>query len=174
VEFSDFLCPYCRQIAGAFASYIPQSANRVVVYFKNYPLDQTCNTSLKQSVHPGACNLALGAICANDQGKFWPYHDRVFSSPPTNPQVSDVVSIARESGLDAGALEACVNSPATRQRLGAEIAEGAQAQVEATPTLFINGKKLPRLNDFTQTVDRESSKMGLPPLPPPAGGGASH
>jgi protein-disulfide isomerase/uncharacterized membrane protein len=174
VEFSDFLCPFCRQIAGAFAAYIPQSANRVVVYFKNYPLDQTCNTSLKQTVHPGACNVALGAICAQDQGKFWPYHDRVFSSPPTNPQVSDVVNMAREAGLDAAAVESCVNNPATRQRLGAEIAEGAQAQVQGTPTLFINGKKLPRLNDFTATIDREAAKMGLPPLPPPSGANASH
>jgi protein-disulfide isomerase/uncharacterized membrane protein len=174
VEFSDFLCPYCRQIAGAFAAYIPQSANRVVVYFKNYPLDQSCNSSLKQTVHAGACNIALGAICAQDQGKFWPYHDRVFSSPPTNPQVSDVVSMAREAGLDAAAVESCVNNPATRQRLGAEIAEGAQAQVQGTPTLFINGKRLPRLNDFTATVDREASKMGLPPLPPPSGADAAH
>jgi protein-disulfide isomerase/uncharacterized membrane protein len=174
VEFSDFLCPYCRQIAGAFAAYIPQSAGRVVVYFKNYPLDQTCNSSLKQTVHQGACNVALGAICAQDQGKFWPYHDRVFSSPPTNPQVSDVVSMAREAGLDAAAVESCVNNPATRQRLGAEIAEGSQAQVQGTPTLFINGKKLPRLNDFTATVDREASKMGLPPLPPPSGADPSH
>jgi hypothetical protein len=50
VEFSDFLCPFCRQIASAFAGYIPQSANRVVVYFKNYPLDSTCNSTLKQPV----------------------------------------------------------------------------------------------------------------------------
>jgi protein-disulfide isomerase/uncharacterized membrane protein len=170
VEFSDFLCPYCRQIAGAFAGYIPQSANRVVVYFKNYPLDQACNTSLKQSVHQGACWVAMGGICANDQGKFWDYHDRVFSNPPTNPQASDVVGIARQAGLDATALEACLNNPATRQRLGAEIAEGAGAGVQGTPTLFINGKKLPRLNDFVQTVEREAGKMGLPPLPAPAGG----
>jgi protein-disulfide isomerase/uncharacterized membrane protein len=172
VEFSDFLCPFCRQIASAFAGYIPQSANRVVVYFKNYPLDSACNSTLKQPVHPGACNVALGAICANEQGKFWNYHDRVFSSPPTNPQVSDVVSMAREAGLDAGALEACVNNPATRQKLGTEIAEGIQAQVQGTPSLYINGKKLPRLNDFVQTVDREAAKMGLPPLPTPAPGAA--
>ena len=174
MEFSDFLCPYCRQIAGAFAGYIPQSANRVVVYFKNYPLDQACNTSLKQTVHPGACNLALGAICANDQGKFWPYHDRVFSSPPTNPQVSDVVSIAREAGLDAGALEACVNNPATRQRLGAEIAEGTQAQVQGTPDPVHQRKEAAAAERLHPDVDREASKMGLPPLPPPAGGASSH
>jgi protein-disulfide isomerase/uncharacterized membrane protein len=174
VEFSDFLCPFCRQIAGAFAGYLPQSGNRVVMYFKNYPLDATCNNTLKQSVHAGACNVALGGICAHDQGKFWPYHDRVFSSPPTNPGVSDVVSIARDAGLDSGALEACVNNPATRQRLGSEIAEGVAAQVQGTPTLFINGKKLPRLNDFVQTVDRESAKMGLPPLPSPPPAAAAH
>jgi len=172
VEFSDFLCPFCRQIASAFAGYIPQSGNRVVVYFKNYPLDSACNSTLKQPVHAGACNVALGAICANEQGKFWNYHDRVFSSPPTNPQVSDVVSMAREAGLDAAALETCVNNPATRQKLGTEIAEGIQAQVQGTPTLYINGKKLPRLNDFVQTVDREATKMGLPPLPTPAPGAA--
>ena len=80
-----------------------------------------------------------------------------------------VVNLAREAGLDATALQACLNNPATRQRLGAEIAEGVQAGVQGTPTLFINGKKLPRLNDFVQTVDRESAKMGLPPLPPPTG-----
>jgi protein-disulfide isomerase len=170
VEFSDFLCPYCRQIAGAFAGYIPQSGNRVVVYFKNYPLDQVCNTSLKQSVHQGACWVAMGGICANEQGKFWEYHDRVFSNPPTNPSQSDVINMAREAGLNGLQLDACLNNPSTRQRLGAEIAEGIGAQVQGTPTLFINGKRLPRLNDFVQTVDREASKMGLPPLPPPTGG----
>jgi protein-disulfide isomerase len=173
VEFSDFLCPFCRQIAGAFAGYLPQSGNRVVVYFKNYPLDASCNTSLMQSVHQGACFVAMGGICAQEQGKFWEYHDRVFSNPPTNPTQSDVANMAREAGLNGLQLDACMSSPGTKQRLGAEIAEGIGAQVTGTPTLFINGKKLPRLNDFIQTVDREASKMGLPPLPPPPQPGGS-
>jgi serine/threonine-protein kinase len=172
VEFSDFLCPFCRQLAGAFAAYIPQSANRVVLYYKNYPLDPACNPAIKGAGHAGACSLALGAICAQEQGKFWPYHDRVFSSPPANPQTADVVNIAREAGLDAGAMESCLQSSGTRQRLSAEIAEAGQSKVDSTPTLFINGKKLPRLNDFLQTVEREASRMGLPPLPPP--GAAAH
>ena len=172
VECPDFLCPSAaRRRASRATSRSPRTAWS---YFKNYPLDSTCNSTLKQPVHAGACNVALGAICANEQGKFWNYHDRVFSSPPTNPQVSDVVSMAREAGLDAGALETCVNNPATRQKLGTEIAEGIQAQVQGTPTLYINGKKLPRLNDFVQTVDREAAKMGLPPLPPPAGAPPAH
>jgi protein-disulfide isomerase len=168
VEFSDFLCPYCRQIAGAFAGYLPQSGNRVIVYFKHYPLDQSCNPTLQGTSHPGSCAVALGGVCANDQGKFWEYHDRVFNNPPANPQPRDVVGLAREAGLDAGAFETCLSDSGTLQRLKTDIAEGSQAQVQGTPTLFINGKRLPRLNDFVQTVDREAAKMGLPPLAPPA------
>lgn len=168
VEFSDFLCPYCRSIALAFNTYLPQSGNRVTVYFKNYPLDQACNPTLRQTVHPGACWLALGAHCANDQGRFWAYHDRVFSDPPRNPQASDVVGLARETGLDAAAFEACLAAPPTRERLAAEIAEAQKVKVEGTPTLFINGKRLPRTGDFVPTVEREAVRLGLPVLSSPA------
>ena len=168
VEFSDFLCPYCRSIAGAFASYLPQSANRVVLYFKNYPLEQSCNPGISRTVHPGACNLALGAVCAQDQGKFWAYHDRVFSAPPSNPGIAEVVTLAAAAGLDGPALSGCMTGASARDRLAAEIKEAKQGKVEATPTVFINGRRLPRINDFVQTVDREAAKIGLPPIGPPA------
>ncbi len=169
VAFSDFLCPYCRSIAGAFASYLPQSANRVVLYFKNYPLEQSCNPHVSRTVHPGACNLALGAVCAQDQGKFWAYHDRVFGSALSNPGIAEVVTLAAGAGLDGPALSRCMNGASARDRLTAELLEAKQGKVEATPTVFINGRRLPRINDFVQTVDREAAKIGLPPIgPPPA------
>ena len=169
VEFSDFLCPYCRSIAGAFGSYIPQSANRVVLYFKNYPLEQSCNPNVSRTLHPGACNLALGAVCAQDQGKFWAYHDRVFETVPANPGIVEVVALAAAAGLDGPALSGCMNGASARDRLAAEIQEAKQGRVDSTPTVFINGRRLPRINDFVQTVDREAVKIGLPPLgPPPA------
>jgi protein-disulfide isomerase/uncharacterized membrane protein len=169
VEFSDFLCPYCRSIAGAFASYVPQSANRVVLYFKNYPLEQSCNPNVSRTVHPGACNLALGAVCAQDQGKFWAYHDRVFAGPLSNPGLAEVVALAAGAGLDGAALSACMTGSGARDRLAAEIQEAKQGKVDATPTVFINGRRLPRISDFVHTVDREAGKIGLPPIgPPPA------
>jgi protein-disulfide isomerase/uncharacterized membrane protein len=167
VEFSDFLCPFCRNIAGAFAGYLPQTANRVTLYFKNYPLDASCNPYVKQTVHEGACWLALGALCAQEQGRFWPYHDKVFSSPPDKPQAKDVIRLASEAGLDGAALESCVSSRPIRERLAAEIEEAREAGVQGTPTLFINGKRLPRLNDFIATVDKEAARLGLPPMPKP-------
>jgi protein-disulfide isomerase/uncharacterized membrane protein len=166
VEFSDFLCPFCRNVAGAFAGYLPQTRGQVAVYFKNYPLDPECNINVRQAGHPGACLLAQGGLCAQEQGKFWAYHDRVFDQELSAVQPRDVARIAAEAGLDGAAFEACFNAPRTRERLKAEIAEGQRVGVQATPTLYINGRKLPRLNDFTATVDKELRKKGLPTVTP--------
>lgn len=170
VGYSDFLCPFCRSLAGALAQFVPQSANRVAVYFKNYPLEQSCNPTIQNTIHPGACVLALGGICAHYQGKFEAYHNRVFSSDLKNPQAADVVRLAGEAGLNAAAMESCLSDPRTRQQLSAEVQEAKKVGVNATPTLFINGKKLPRINDFLQTVEKEGQRKGLPPLAQPAKG----
>jgi protein-disulfide isomerase/uncharacterized membrane protein len=166
VEYSDFLCPFCRNLGLALAQFVPQAGGRVVVYYKNYPLDSACNPKLKQSVHPGSCNLALGAICAQRQGKFEAYHDRVFGTEFHNPQPADVVRIAGEAGLNAAAFPGCLDDPKTKAELQAQIAEANQLQVNSTPTVYINGKKLPRINDFVAVVDKEARKKGFPPLQP--------
>jgi protein-disulfide isomerase/uncharacterized membrane protein len=166
VEFSDFMCPYCRALAGFFVNFMAQSGNRVVVYYKNFPLDQACNPKLKASTHPGACWLALGAICAQYQGHFWPYHDRVFSNELHNPQPADVVRLGTEAGLNGAALEGCIADPRTKERLTAQIEEAHRLAIQATPTVFVDGKKLPRLNDLVQVLDKEAQRKGLPPLAP--------
>lgn len=167
VEYSDFLCPFCRSLAAAFSGYLPQSGGRVSIHYKNYPLETACNPRLHSTVHPGACLLALGAICAHEQGKFWPYHDRVFAEPPSAPKVPDVVKIAGLAGLDTAAFGTCLESATAREKLAAEIAEAQAVGVSATPTVFINGRRLSRLNDFVPMLDREAGRLGLPATPPP-------
>jgi protein-disulfide isomerase/uncharacterized membrane protein len=168
VAFSDFLCPFCRNIAHAFDSYLPQTGNRVTLYFKNYPLDSLCNPNLKQTVHEGACWLAMGGLCAQEQGKFWPYHDKVFSIQLEKPEMKDVVQIATDVGLDASAMQSCLASGRMKEKLAAQIEEAREGGVNATPTLFINGKRLPRINDFVAMVDKEATRLGLPPMPKPS------
>jgi protein-disulfide isomerase/uncharacterized membrane protein len=165
VEYFDYLCPFCRQLSAALDAFLPQAGNRVVVYYKNYPLDQACNTELKQTIHAGACWLAMGGICASNQGKFAAYQGKVMTTEIHNPGPADVIRMATEAGLSAPTIEACINDPKTKQRLTAEIEEAKRVGVQATPTLFINGKKLPRLQDFVPTVDKEAQKKGAPPLP---------
>jgi len=165
VEFSDFLCPFCKNIAGAFSGYLPQTANRVTLYYKNYPLDALCNPNVKQTIHEGACWLAMGGLCAQEQNGFWPYHDKVFSSQLEKPEMKDVVQLAAAAGLDGAAVQTCLASGRMKERLAAQIEEGREGGVSGTPTLFINGKRLPRINDFVATVDKEATRLGLPPLP---------
>jgi len=162
VEYSDFLCPHCRNLAAALGRYLPQSGDRFRMYFKQYPLDSECNPKVKRSVHPGSCTTALGALCANEQGKFWQYHNKVFEAPPANPSRQDIEGIGRSLGLDMAAFGTCLSSPATSARLKKEIAEGAAAGVVGTPAIYINGKQLPRLNDFAQVVEDEAAKKGIP------------
>jgi protein-disulfide isomerase/uncharacterized membrane protein len=164
VEYSDFMCPFCRNLAAALSQFVPQAGGRVAVYFKNFPLDNACNPKLPRSAHAGSCTLALGAICAHNQGKFEAYHDRVFGSELRNPQPADVVRLAGEAGLNAAAIEGCLDDPATKAVLAAQIAEGNRLGVSSTPTVYVNGKKLPRINDFVAVVDREAQKKGSPPL----------
>lgn len=167
IEFSDFLCPYCRQLADGLNAFLPQTAGRVVLYYKQYPMDNACNESLKQQLHPGACVVAMGGICAAEQNRFWPYHDRVFAKQGQMASRPEVQKAAAEAGLDGAAFGACLDRPATMQRLRAEIREGTAAGVKGTPTLFINGRRVTRLNDFVAMIDKESARLGLPPLPSP-------
>jgi protein-disulfide isomerase/uncharacterized membrane protein len=165
VEYSDFLCPFCRNLALGLSQFVAQAGGRVAVYFKNYPLDTECNESLPRSTHPGACQLALGAICAHNQGKFEAYHDRVFGAEGLrNPTAADVIRLAGEAGLNTAAIRRCLDDPVTRQSLADQIAEGKRLDVRATPTLYVNGKKLPRINDLVPVVDKEAQKNGFPPL----------
>jgi protein-disulfide isomerase/uncharacterized membrane protein len=164
VEFSDFLCPFCRNLAGAFNGYMhdTQGKNGVAIFFKNYPLDQACNPSLVRTVHVGACEVALGGICANEQGKFWEYHDRIFTQPPESPTREMVVSIGAAIGLNGDGLRQCMGSSAARAKLDSDIQEGRRLEVKATPTVFVNGKRLEQINAFLKAIESEAKKLGLP------------
>lgn len=167
VEFSDYLCPFCRALAGAFKEYLPKSRGRVAVYYKNYPLDKACNPNLQNTVHEGACWMALGAICAQQQGHLTAYQDAVYATTARPMSRADVVGLARGAGLAAPGFDSCLEAPETKARLADEVQEAERVGVKATPTVFINGKRLPRVNDFLAAVDKEGLRLGLPPLPSP-------
>jgi protein-disulfide isomerase len=77
-----------------------------------------------------------------------------------------VARVAGEAGLNGAALQGCMEDPKTKETLAAQIAEANRLGVAATPTLYLNGKKLPRVNDFVAVVDKEARKKGFAPLGP--------
>ena len=164
VVYSDFLCPFCRQLAQALAGFIPQAGGRIKIYYKHFPLEQSCNPKLTRNVHSGSCALALGGICAQNQGKFEAYHDRVFSTELQKADLADVLRLAGEAGLNSAAIEGCIDDPRTKATLAAQVEEGNRLGISSTPTVYIDGKKVPRINDFVAIVDKEARKKGSPPL----------
>jgi protein-disulfide isomerase len=113
----------------------------------------------------------MGGICAADQNRFWQYHDLAFQRLGKLKTREDAQRTAAEAGLDAAAFSACLDRPATAERLKAQLREGTRAGVSGTPAVFLNGKRVPNLNYFAALIEKESARLGLPPLssPPPPG-----
>ena len=162
VTFSDFLCPSCRRFALAFDQYVEgPTGPHVALHYRSYPLDSTCAAHLPRVMHPGACEVARGGICANLLGNFWEYHDAVYIAPPNNPDADDVVAIAVATGLDEATFRACLAEPRAEAALQSDIEEAMRLGVTGTPTIFINGRRVPTLDEFADAVLWELEKAGI-------------
>jgi protein-disulfide isomerase/uncharacterized membrane protein len=161
VVYSDFLCPWCREFAGFLIQYLPRVQEQLSVSFKHYPLDQTCNPALARTLHPGSCAMALGGVCAAEQGRFWPYHESAFGAALEKAGRSEAVNAARQSGLDLPSFERCLDSDAAAQHLARDIAEAHALGVTGTPTVVLNGKQIDRAGDLPLMVQVESARLGL-------------
>lgn len=162
VTFSDFLCPSCKRFALAFDQYAEGPFGpHLALYYRSYPLDNDCAAHLPRALHPGACEVARGAACAARQDRFWEYHDRVYLAPPVEPTSDDVVRIAEVAGLDADEFRVCLDSPEAEAALAADIAEAMRLGVRGTPTVFINGRRVPSLDQFDGAVRWELKKAGI-------------
>ena len=162
--YSDFMCPFCRDLASALRNYLPLSGNRIRAHYKHYPLDMSCNVRIGQTVHPGACELALGGICAEESGRFWEYHDKVFAQRWDRATREDVLKIAASVGLEGARLSSCMDSASAKGRLAKDVEEGGRVGVESTPTIFINGRKLQSMGVFLLGIEEERKRLNLPPL----------
>ena len=163
VEFADFMCPGCRDASGALRAYFAQQGPDINLTFKNFPLEQTCNPGIGRTIHNGACELALGSICASQLGMFWPYHDRIFSRSWEVATRQDVIDNGVAAGMNKARLEACLSSPEAKSKLAIEVKEGFETHVQTTPTLVVNGKKLSSTNQFANAVEEERKKLAATP-----------
>jgi len=130
VEFSDFQCPYCAQAVGYLNETLKAFPNDVRLVFKQYPLEMHANARISSAA----------ALAAHAQGKFWPMHDKMYANYKqlTRP---NILAWAKEIGLDMVRFTADLDSPWIKQLVDKDYAAGEKIGVEATPTIFINGKK---------------------------------
>jgi len=151
VEFSDFHCPFCRQVISTLAKLESQYGEKIKLVFRDFPIE---------NLHPGATKAHEAARCATEQGKFWPYHDKLFASAPSSsPDVFK--GIAKEVGLDAVTFETCLGSGKYQAAIKEDIAEGNRVGVGGTPAFFVNGRLITGAQPFeafARVIDDELSR----------------
>lgn len=130
VEFSDFQCPFCRQVAPTLKQIRDKYGDRVRIVWKDFPLTQ---------IHPQAFKAGEAGHCAAEQGKFWEYHDRLFSNQEAL-QPADLKKYAADLGLDSAKFDACLDSSKYGDRVREGVAQGSRLGVNSTPTMYINGR----------------------------------
>ncbi|MBN2497470.1 MAG: thioredoxin domain-containing protein [Deltaproteobacteria bacterium] len=147
VEYSDYECPYCRKAHEIVRRVVRENKDWLRLIHVQMPLDQACNPALKRPFHRHACDCALGAICAAEQGAFWPMNDRLFlRRGGLGPD--GLAELAAEMGLDEAAFRDCMQSDAARARLQADLAECARLKLRpATPTFRVGGRMVRGLKD---------------------------
>ena len=169
VSYSDFMCPFCRDLAQGLQRFLPTAGGQIQLHYKHFPLDAACNEQVGHSLHPGSCELSRAGICAEELGRFQEFHDKVFARPWDRATREDALDIGASVGLDRNRLGACMDSQATRGILARDIADGWKVGVGgSTPTVFINGRKVPSTNLFLLSLEEERKRLNLPPPGAPA------
>jgi protein-disulfide isomerase/uncharacterized membrane protein len=139
VEFGDFECPYCRKLFFGLEHYAQTSGHTVRVVFAHYPLDSACNPHVERR-HPHACLAAFASECARQQDKFWEYAEKLFDNQSALER-DDLLGYATELTLDKAAFTTCIDAPATREKIRADLELGMDLGITGTPTFFTNGYK---------------------------------
>lgn len=177
MEFGDFECPGCGNFANITEPDVrTRLINTGIVGFRffDFPLSQ----------HKNSFTAHLAASCADDQGKFWEMHDRLYAgqdewSDLTDPNMTSPLPVfrryAKEMGMDVPKWEDCVTTQKYTARILGNQAEGTRRNVAQTPTIIIGDKQVNGLtyDEFKKLVDEvlaESTKAKAEPAKKPAAG----
>lgn len=148
--FTDFECSYCARLAPVLDQVHLKYPKDVRIVFKNFPLRS----------HRFAVPAALAALAAEDQGQFWPFHDRLFQNY-SQLNAQKVEEIRQALNLDAERFKAKMQDPALQGLVRRDLEEGNEAGVSGTPTVFINGKQMRgrmSLEGFSELIDAVLAK----------------
>ncbi|MSR77357.1 MAG: hypothetical protein EXS63_03925 [Candidatus Omnitrophica bacterium] len=129
VEFSDFYCPFCARISPTIEKIMKDYSGKVRRVWRHYPLP----------MHQGAHEAHEASECASEQGKFWAFHDQVFTHQPELREKGKLETLAKNAGLNVKKWNKCMESKRTQTIVDADIKKGNEAGVSGTPAAFING-----------------------------------
>lgn len=134
-EFSDFECPYCRQMQPDVQRIKAEYQGKIKWVFRNFPLD----------FHPQAMPTHVAAACAGQQNKYFEFQTRVFAIPYKGRELdmspAQLETVAQSIGLNLNSYKQCFADPSGKVRgeIEADMRYGQKIGVRGTPTIYING-----------------------------------
>jgi protein-disulfide isomerase len=133
VEFSDFTCQFCREESFVLRKILKKYQNDIKFIFRDFP---------NEPIHPLSTKASLAANCAFDQNKFWEYHDLLFQNQSKLTD-SSFGTLASQLKLDIKRFNQCFKTEKYAQEVSGDLSAGLEAGVQATPTFFVNGLRIP-------------------------------
>ena len=159
VAFSDYQCPFCKRAEPTINAVLSKYPTQVRLVFRHLPLD---------ALHPQARPAAIAAVCAEQQGKFWEYHEKLFENQQALGD-EELSQYATAVGIDAAVFKTCQQSPEAAQRVQVDADTARTAGITGTPAFFINGILISGarpLEDFEKWIDMELADKPQTPAPP--------
>ena len=153
IEFSEYQCPYCKRFFDQTLSLIEDNyieTGKVKYVFRDFPL----------SFHEYAQKAAEASECADEQDKFWEYHDKLFENQNAL-SVENLKQYARDLGLDTTRFDSCLDSGAMASEVQKDLDDGSEYGVSGTPGFFINGIKVvgaQPYSAFEEIIEQELNK----------------
>jgi protein-disulfide isomerase len=130
IEFTDYQCPFCRGFQNSTFDQIRKlyiDTGRLRFISRNLPLD----------IHPDAMRSAEAALCAGDQGGYWPMRDFLFKSPSLATE--RILDSAQNLKLDSEVFRACLDGEKHKTEILNDVSEARALQINGTPA-FVVGK----------------------------------
>ncbi len=145
VEFADYECPACKAFSNSVKRVYETNRDVLRIVYRQFPLPQ----------HTYARKAAEAAMIAKDMGKFEEYANKLYENSP-QLSVADLVQYADELGLDRTSFEAKLKNAEYTKYINEDMASGNKIGINATPTFFLNGKKmeLSSFEDFEKQVNQ--------------------
>ncbi len=132
IEFSDFQCPYCQMFHTSISEVVKEYGDKIQFVFKHLPLS---------SIHPKAMDASLAAECANEQGKFLEYAEKLFANQKiwgVAKNNNNFTVYARQVGLDTAQFNQCLKDEKYKGKIEASIKEAGEFGISGTPAIFVN------------------------------------
>ena len=137
--YSDFVCPLCY-INNIMLHKAVKEFKNIKIIHHNYPFDKECNPYISTNMHPFACFMSRGAIAARNQGNYWEMSSLLYENKPK--KIEDLMKLVEDLGFDKDKFIKDFESKETSNEISSEIELANSNEVDATPTMFINGEKV--------------------------------